>query len=81
LLATVPTRKTGGSHGRSLRDPSARLPELEDGGASMVIVEFEGPHAVAVPDSSELIAEDGIPLESPWHRAAIALLIEVLSYA
>jgi Uma2 family endonuclease len=47
----------------------------------MAIVEVAGPHVVPIPDPAELIAEDGIPLESPWHRAAIALLIEVLTYA
>jgi Uma2 family endonuclease len=47
----------------------------------MAIVEIAGPHVVPVPDTAELIAEDGIPLESPWHRACIALLIEVLTYA
>jgi Uma2 family endonuclease len=47
----------------------------------MAIVEVAGPHVVPIPDATELISEDGIPLESPWHRACIALLIEVLSYA
>ncbi len=28
----------------------------------------------------ELIAEDGIPLETQWHRFAIALLVEIMSY-
>jgi Uma2 family endonuclease len=47
----------------------------------MAIVAIDGPHAAEMPDTSELIAEDGIPMDSPWHRACIALLIQVLSYA
>lgn len=32
------------------------------------------------PDSEDLIYEDGIPMESDWHRAAMNLLIEILLY-
>lgn len=32
------------------------------------------------PDPSELIAEDGVPLESDWHRRAMNLLIEVVRW-
>ncbi len=34
----------------------------------------------AYPDASELISEDGIPLETPWHRAEIGVLIDSLAY-
>ena len=36
--------------------------------------------SVEFPDSKELPTEDGIPLESPWHRAQINLLLESLDY-
>ncbi len=35
---------------------------------------------VTAPASENLPTEDGIPLESPWHRAEINLLIESLRY-
>ena len=38
----------------------------------------ELPAAVTLP-TLELPTEDGIPLESPWHRAEINLLIDVNS--
>lgn len=35
---------------------------------------------VNIPSSEELPAEDGVPMESPWHRAAINLLLESIDY-
>ncbi|MBP7998953.1 MAG: Uma2 family endonuclease [Chloroflexi bacterium] len=35
---------------------------------------------VEFPDPEELPTEDGVPLESPWHRAQINLLLESLDY-
>lgn len=32
------------------------------------------------PSSKNLIYEDGIPMESDWHRAAMNLLIEIITY-
>lgn len=32
------------------------------------------------PDCTTLMYEDGIPMESDWHRAAMNLLIEILAY-
>jgi Uma2 family endonuclease len=36
---------------------------------------------IKFPDKSELPTEDGIPMESPWHRAQMELLIDSLAYA
>ncbi|HUM71503.1 MAG TPA: Uma2 family endonuclease [Chloroflexota bacterium] len=35
---------------------------------------------IPVPSSEDLPTEDGIPLETPWHRAEINLLLESLDY-
>lgn len=35
------------------------------------------PHA---PDRDKIVYEDGIPMESDWHRAAMNLLIEIITY-
>ena len=35
---------------------------------------------VMPPDASELAESDGEPMDSPWHRAAIDLLIDSLSH-
>lgn len=35
---------------------------------------------IELPSSENLPTEDGVPLESPWHRAEINLLLEVLDY-
>jgi Uma2 family endonuclease len=43
-------------------------------------VEEEWPVA-EFPDTADLPTEDGIPLESPWHRAEINLLIDILVHA
>ena len=32
------------------------------------------------PSSEDLVYEDGIPMESDWHRAAMNLLIEIITY-
>ena len=37
--------------------------------------------AVKFPDKSELPTEDGIPMETPWHRAEMNLLIDSLTFA
>ncbi len=34
------------------------------------------PYPISLPVHEELPTEDGIPIESPWHRAEISLLIE-----
>src|SRR4051794_34382936 len=31
------------------------------------------------PDDSQLVESDGVPIDSPWHRAAIGLLIDSLT--
>src|SRR2546426_8976389 len=42
---------------------------------------FEVPEAVAGEDVSKYLPrEDGVPLETAWHRYAMNLMIEVLNY-
>lgn len=36
--------------------------------------------SIEFPDAEKLPIEDGVPLESPWHRAQINLLLESLDY-
>ncbi len=38
------------------------------------------PPIILPPTSAELPTEDGVPLESPWHRSEINLLLESLDY-
>jgi Uma2 family endonuclease len=38
------------------------------------------PPIILPPTAAELPTEDGVPLESPWHRAEINLLLEALDY-